>query len=90
MSWKGVFMKTCATAHPGEFVEGLPRNPTYQAYEILHWGFVIAPVTDYCPTYSFGGFTIRARLCQPSLRSHSSRFIKCTSGYFFLRPGISA
>ena len=38
-------MKTIATtAHPGEFVEHLPRNPVYQAYEILHWGFVIAPI----------------------------------------------
>ncbi len=37
-------MKTVATAHPGDFVEVLSHNPTYQAYQILHWGFVIAPV----------------------------------------------
>ena len=37
-------MKAIATAHASEFVEQLPHNPAYQAYQILHWGFVIAPV----------------------------------------------
>ena len=37
-------MKTTATAHPADFVEVSSHNPAYQAYQILHWGFVIAPV----------------------------------------------
>lgn len=37
-------MRTIATAHPGDFVEVSSHNPSYQAYQILHWGFVIAPL----------------------------------------------
>src|SRR5436305_12198891 len=37
-------MNTVATAHPADFVEVSGRNPAYQAYQILHWGFVIALV----------------------------------------------
>lgn len=32
------------TAHPADFVEVSSHNPAYQAYQILHWGFVIAPL----------------------------------------------
>jgi uncharacterized membrane protein HdeD (DUF308 family) len=37
-------MKTEATAHPGIFVEETIKSPTFQAYQILHWAFVIAPI----------------------------------------------
>jgi hypothetical protein len=38
-------MKTEAgTAHPGVFVEESLKNPSYQAYQLLHWGFVIVPI----------------------------------------------
>ncbi len=38
-------MKTMTTAHAGMFpVEETSRNPAYQAYQILHWGFVVAPI----------------------------------------------
>ena len=37
-------MNRVATAHPSEFVEVSAQNPAHQAYQILHWGFVIAPV----------------------------------------------
>lgn len=38
-------MKTeAASAHPGIFVEETMKNPSYQAYQILHWGFVIVPI----------------------------------------------
>src|SRR5947208_3601535 len=37
-------MKAEATAHPGMFIEESIKSPTYQAYQILHWGFVIAPI----------------------------------------------
>ena len=37
-------MKTEAVAQPGVFVEETRKNPAYQAYQILHWGFVIAPI----------------------------------------------
>src|SRR3954469_14640896 len=32
------------TAHPSDFAVESARNPTYQAYQILHWAFVAAPV----------------------------------------------
>src|SRR5690349_12896780 len=32
------------TVHPGVFVEENIKSPTFQAYQILHWGFVIAPI----------------------------------------------
>jgi hypothetical protein len=38
------FMKVEATAHPGVFVEETMKSPTFQAYQILHWGFVAAPI----------------------------------------------
>lgn len=38
-------MRTDATAHAGEFpIEITTHKPAYQAYQILHWGFVIAPI----------------------------------------------
>lgn len=37
-------MKTDATVHPGVFVEGNIKSPAFQAYQILHWGFFIAPL----------------------------------------------
>jgi hypothetical protein len=38
-------MKTDATAHAGEFrIEVTTHKPAYQAYQILHWAFVIAPI----------------------------------------------
>ena len=38
-------MKTMTTAHAGIFpAEETSRNPAYQAYQILHWGFVVAPI----------------------------------------------
>jgi hypothetical protein len=38
-------MKTEAgSAHPGVFVEETMKNPSDQAYQILHWGFVIVPI----------------------------------------------
>lgn len=38
-------MKTEAgIAHPGVFVEETLKSPTYQAYQILHWGFVLVPI----------------------------------------------
>ena len=37
-------MKSIATTQTGVFVEETAHNPTFQAYEILHWGFVAAPV----------------------------------------------
>src|SRR5438067_3279624 len=38
-------MKTMTTAQAGAFpIEESARNPAYQAYQILHWGFVVAPV----------------------------------------------
>jgi hypothetical protein len=37
-------MKADATVHPGVFVEETMKSPTFQAYQILHWAFVIAPI----------------------------------------------
>jgi len=38
-------MKTEAgIAHPGVFVEETLKSPTYQAYQLLHWGFVLVPI----------------------------------------------
>jgi hypothetical protein len=37
-------MKTAVTAHPNDFVETTSHSPSYQAYQILHWAFVAAPV----------------------------------------------
>jgi hypothetical protein len=37
-------MNKVATAQPADFVEVSSHNPAYQAYQILHWGFVVAPV----------------------------------------------
>ena len=31
-------------AHPGVFVEETMKSPTYQAYQLLHWGFVLVPI----------------------------------------------
>jgi len=30
--------------HPAVFAEETLKNPSYQAYQVLHWAFVIAPV----------------------------------------------
>lgn len=37
-------MKNIAVAHPVDFVQASARNPDYQAYQILHWGFFVAPL----------------------------------------------
>src|SRR5438128_10712896 len=37
-------MKTEATAHPSNFADESAHNPIYQAYQILRWGFVAAPI----------------------------------------------
>ena len=37
-------MKTIAAAHPADFIEVSAHNPAYQAYQILHCGFVAAPI----------------------------------------------
>ena len=37
-------MNRVGTAHAADFVEVSNHSPAYQAYQILHWGFVIAPV----------------------------------------------
>src|ERR1051326_3217899 len=37
-------MKSIASSHPSDFVEESAHSPTFQAYQILHWGFVVAPV----------------------------------------------
>lgn len=37
-------MKTAAVPYSGDFVEASAHNPDYQAYQLLHWGFVAAPV----------------------------------------------
>ena len=37
-------MKTEATAQAGTFIQETTKNPSYQAYQILHWGFVAAPL----------------------------------------------
>ena len=37
-------MNRVGTAHPADFVQVSEHNPAYQAYQILRWGFVIAPL----------------------------------------------
>lgn len=37
-------MKSEAMAQGGVYVEERIQNPVYQAYQFLHWGFVIAPI----------------------------------------------
>jgi len=38
-------MKTEAgTAHPAIFADETLKNPSYQAYQLLHWGFVLVPI----------------------------------------------
>jgi hypothetical protein len=37
-------MKADTTIHPGIFVAESIKSPTFQAYQILHWGFVVAPI----------------------------------------------
>src|SRR5689334_12045440 len=37
-------MRIVATAHPGEFAQLSSPNPTYQAYQILHWALANAPL----------------------------------------------
>src|SRR5437016_10816451 len=32
------------TAQPGTFLQGTMRSPAYQGFQILHWGFVAAPI----------------------------------------------
>src|SRR5262245_30926651 len=45
MFLEGGFMRTQATTHAGDlYWEQVRTNPGYQAYQILHWGFVIAPI----------------------------------------------
>jgi len=37
-------MKTHATVRPSIFVEESIKSPTFQAYQILHWSFFLAPL----------------------------------------------
>jgi hypothetical protein len=37
-------MKTEATVQAGTFVHETMKNPAYQSYQILHWGFFAAPL----------------------------------------------
>ena len=38
-------MKTEAgTAHPAIFADETLKNPSYQAYQLLHWGFALVPI----------------------------------------------
>ena len=38
-------MKTEAgMAHPAIFADETLKNPSYQAYQLLHWGFVLVPI----------------------------------------------
>jgi hypothetical protein len=37
-------MRTEGTAHAPIYVEASASSPAYQAYQILHWAFVVAPV----------------------------------------------
>jgi hypothetical protein len=32
------------TTHPGVFVEENLKSPTYQAYQLVQWGFVLVPI----------------------------------------------
>src|SRR3954464_10743782 len=38
------YFTSAHTAQPADFLEESPHNPTYQAYQILPWGFVVAPI----------------------------------------------
>src|SRR5262245_18294317 len=40
----GGYMHRVVTAHSADLLEVSSNNPTYQAYQILHWSFFIAPV----------------------------------------------
>src|SRR5438552_11009175 len=37
-------MKTEATVQTGVYEQETMRNPAFQGFQILHWGFVVAPV----------------------------------------------
>ena len=37
-------MRSAAAAHAGDFGEATAHSPGYQAYQLLHWGFVLAPI----------------------------------------------
>ncbi|HVU99722.1 MAG TPA: hypothetical protein VHH88_00070 [Verrucomicrobiae bacterium] len=37
-------MKTIATAQPHDFAGATIHEPAYQAYQLLHWAFVIVPI----------------------------------------------
>jgi hypothetical protein len=37
-------MKIATTTYSGDFIEASAQNPDYQAYQLLHWGFVALPV----------------------------------------------
>src|SRR5689334_3511445 len=37
-------MKTDAAVQSGVYVGETLKNPSFQAFQILHWGFVIAPI----------------------------------------------
>jgi len=37
-------MKTEATVQTGVYEQETMRNPAFQGFQILHWGFVIAPI----------------------------------------------
>jgi len=37
-------MKTDAAVQSGAYVDETLKNPAFQGFQILHWGFVIAPI----------------------------------------------
>ena len=37
-------MKISAAAHPADVIEESSYHSVYQAYQILHWGFVVVPI----------------------------------------------
>ena len=43
-------MKTQVAA-PGVLIHETAHEPAYQAYQILHWGFVIAPIIAGCDKF---------------------------------------
>ena len=46
-------MKTEATVHSGVYVEESSVNPVYQGYQILHWGFTVAPIVAGVDKYFY-------------------------------------
>jgi hypothetical protein len=39
-----IVMRTEAATHPGVFIEETLKSPAFQAYQVLHWAFVVVPI----------------------------------------------